>query len=104
MATVTPGTGRPPRSRTQPEMLAYALLPVSCASVRTFSFFGTADVRGTHGYPKGRAYSTVPQGLLLRPAIPSAEVFGVESTYACSLAIVSRILRTEIARLDACGD
>lgn len=40
-----------------------------------------ADVRGTHGYPKGRAYSTVPQGLLLRPAIPSAEVFGVESTY-----------------------
>lgn len=40
-----------------------------------------ADVRGTHGYPKGRAYSTVPQGLLLRPAIPSSEVFGMESTY-----------------------
>jgi hypothetical protein len=40
-----------------------------------------ACMRGSHGYPKGRAYSTVPQGLLLRPAIPSAEVFGVESTY-----------------------
>ena len=40
-----------------------------------------ACMRGTHGYPKGRAYDTVPQGLLLRPAIPSAEVFGVESTY-----------------------
>ncbi len=40
-----------------------------------------ADMRGTHGYPKGRAYGTVPQGLLLRPAIPSSEVFGVESTY-----------------------
>ena len=38
-------------------------------------------MRGNHGYPKGRAYSTVPQGLLLRPAIPSAEVFGEESTY-----------------------
>lgn len=40
-----------------------------------------ACMRGSHGYPKGRAYSTVPEGLLLRPAIPSAEVFGVESTY-----------------------
>lgn len=40
-----------------------------------------ACVRGAHGYPQGRAYSTVPQGLLLRPAIPSAEIFGVESTY-----------------------
>ncbi|MCC7420519.1 MAG: DUF1592 domain-containing protein [Planctomycetaceae bacterium] len=40
-----------------------------------------ACMRGTHGYPKGRAYSTVPQGLLLRPAIPSAEIFGQESTY-----------------------
>lgn len=40
-----------------------------------------ACMRGTHGYPKGRAYSTVPEGLLLRPAIPSAEEFGVESTY-----------------------
>lgn len=40
-----------------------------------------ACMRGSHGYSKGRAYSTVPQGLLLRPAIPSAEEFGVESTY-----------------------
>jgi len=40
-----------------------------------------ACMRGAHGYPQGRAYSTVPQGLLLRPAIPSAEIFGVESTY-----------------------
>ncbi|MDP1798359.1 MAG: DUF1592 domain-containing protein [Planctomycetaceae bacterium] len=40
-----------------------------------------ACMRGAHGYPKGRAYSTVPQGLLLRPAIPSEEIFGVESTY-----------------------
>lgn len=40
-----------------------------------------ADMRGTHGYPKGRAYSTVPTGLLLRPAIPSSEIFGMESTY-----------------------
>jgi hypothetical protein len=40
-----------------------------------------ACMRGSHGYPKGRAYSTVPQGLLLRPAIPSAEIFGQESTY-----------------------
>lgn len=40
-----------------------------------------ACMRGTHGYPKGRAYGTVPEGLLLRPAIPSAEIFGLESTY-----------------------
>lgn len=40
-----------------------------------------ACMRGTDGYPKGRAYSTVPQGLLLRPAIPSSELFQVESTY-----------------------
>lgn len=40
-----------------------------------------ACMRGTHGYPKGRAYETVPEGLLLRPAIPSGEIFGVESTY-----------------------
>jgi len=40
-----------------------------------------ACMRGSHGYPKGRAYSTVPQGLLLRPAIPSSEIFGQESTY-----------------------
>ena len=40
-----------------------------------------ACMRGTTGYPKGLAYSSVPQGLLLRPAIPSAEIFGVDSTY-----------------------
>jgi hypothetical protein len=40
-----------------------------------------ACMRGTNGYPKGRAYQTVPGGLLLRPAIPSAEIFKVESTY-----------------------
>ncbi|HEY1191744.1 MAG TPA: DUF1592 domain-containing protein [Gemmata sp.] len=40
-----------------------------------------ACMRGSHGYPKGRAFSTVPEGLLLRPAIPSSEVFGQESTY-----------------------
>lgn len=40
-----------------------------------------ADMRGTHGYPKGRAYSTVPEGLLLRPAIPSSEIFTESSTY-----------------------
>ncbi len=40
-----------------------------------------ACVRGTDGYPKGRAYETVPEGLLLRPAIPSPEIFGQSSTY-----------------------
>ncbi len=40
-----------------------------------------ACMRGSHGYPKGRAYSTVPEGLLLRPAIPSSEIFGQDSTY-----------------------
>ena len=40
-----------------------------------------ACMRGTRGYPKGRAYETVPAGLLLRPAIPSSEIFGQESTY-----------------------
>jgi hypothetical protein len=40
-----------------------------------------ACVRGTDGYPKGSAWQTVSDGLLLRPAIPSAELFQVESTY-----------------------
>lgn len=40
-----------------------------------------ADMRGTNGYPKGKAYSLVPEGLLLRPAIPSEETFGDTSTY-----------------------
>lgn len=40
-----------------------------------------ACMRGTRGYPKGLAHEAVPQGLLLRPAIPSAELFGKSSTY-----------------------
>jgi mono/diheme cytochrome c family protein len=40
-----------------------------------------ADMRGAAGYPKGKAYSTVPEALLLRPAIPSEEIFGVDNTY-----------------------
>ncbi len=40
-----------------------------------------ACMRGTNGYPKGSAYSTVPQGLLLRPAIPNDELFEAEGTY-----------------------
>ena len=40
-----------------------------------------ACMRGNEGYPKGLPYQTIPAGLLLRPAIPSAEMFGVESTY-----------------------
>lgn len=40
-----------------------------------------ACMRGNGGYPKGLAYQTIPEGLLLRPAIPSAELFQVESTY-----------------------
>jgi hypothetical protein len=40
-----------------------------------------ACMRGTLGYPKGRPYSTVPQGLLLRPAIPNDELFEGEGTY-----------------------
>ncbi len=40
-----------------------------------------ADMRGKTGYPKGHAYSTVPEGLLLRPAIPSDELFSGEGTY-----------------------
>jgi len=40
-----------------------------------------ACMRGAHGYPKGEPYSLHPNGMLLRPAIPSEEVFGVSSTY-----------------------
>ena len=40
-----------------------------------------ACVRGSPGYPRGLAYETVPEGLLLRPAIPSTELFGQSSTY-----------------------
>lgn len=40
-----------------------------------------ADFRGSGGYPKGKAYGTVPEGLLLRPAIPNDELFGSDGTY-----------------------
>jgi hypothetical protein len=41
-----------------------------------------ADVRGSRGYPKGNPYDLVPQGLLLRPAIPVDELFDDgEGTY-----------------------
>jgi len=40
-----------------------------------------ACVRGPGGYPQGRAWETVPGGLLLRPAIPGRGLFGVDSTY-----------------------
>lgn len=40
-----------------------------------------ACVRGTPGYPRGDAWQTVPEGLLLRPAIPSSEIFGESNTY-----------------------
>ena len=40
-----------------------------------------ACVRGTPGYPKGEPYEVVPNGLLLRPAIPSPEIFGQSNTY-----------------------
>lgn len=37
-----------------------------------------ADFRGSNGYPKGQAWDSVPQGLLLRPAIPSENANGSE--------------------------
>lgn len=40
-----------------------------------------ACVRGTPGYPLGEPYQVVPEGLLLRPAIPSSEIFGQSNTY-----------------------
>ena len=40
-----------------------------------------ACMRGDRGYPKGDAYQTIPSGLLLRPAIPTTEIFGESSTY-----------------------
>lgn len=40
-----------------------------------------ACIRGSEGYPKGRPYETVEKGLLLRPAIPSSEIFGESNTY-----------------------
>jgi mono/diheme cytochrome c family protein len=40
-----------------------------------------ADMRGSGGYPKGKAHSVVPDGLLLRPAIPNDEIFEGDGTY-----------------------
>jgi len=40
-----------------------------------------ACMRGSPGYPLGDAWQTVPEGLLLRPAIPSPEIFGQSDTY-----------------------
>ena len=40
-----------------------------------------ACMRGNPGYPKGKPYETAPRGLLLRPAIPSDELFGGDGTY-----------------------
>jgi hypothetical protein len=40
-----------------------------------------ACMRGTGGYPQGQPFQTVANGLLLRPAIPSSELFGQSSTY-----------------------
>lgn len=40
-----------------------------------------ACLRGTPGYPRGDAFTAIPQGLLVRPAIPSSEIFGQSNTY-----------------------
>ena len=40
-----------------------------------------ACVRGAKGYPKGRAWETIPAGLLLRPSNHGRELYGVDSTY-----------------------
>lgn len=40
-----------------------------------------ACVRGTPGYPKGEPNQVLKEGLALRPAIPSPEVFGRSNTY-----------------------
>ena len=40
-----------------------------------------ACMRGTPGYPLGKAYQVAADGLLLRQAIPSVEMWNVESTY-----------------------
>jgi hypothetical protein len=45
-----------------------------------------ACLRGGVGYPKGDAYRTVPQGLLLRPAIPSDDfTYGPKANFKISL-------------------
>lgn len=40
-----------------------------------------ACMRGTPGYPQGEAHQVIREGLLLRPAIPSPEIFGQSNTY-----------------------
>jgi mono/diheme cytochrome c family protein len=40
-----------------------------------------ACMRGSRGYPKGRPYDLVPEGMLLRPAIPNDELFEADGTY-----------------------
>ncbi len=40
-----------------------------------------AGMRGSRGYPKGLPYSVATEGLLLRPAIPSDEIFRSDGTY-----------------------
>lgn len=40
-----------------------------------------ACMRGSRGYPKGQPFTTVPEGLLLRPAIPNDELFEQDGTY-----------------------
>ncbi len=45
-----------------------------------------ACMRGGVGYPKGEAYGTVPQGLLLRPAIPADDfTYGPKANFKVSL-------------------
>ena len=40
-----------------------------------------AGMRGSKGYPKGNPFDIVPEGLLLRPAIPTDEIFRSEGTF-----------------------
>lgn len=40
-----------------------------------------ACVRGMPGYPKGEGHTVVPTGMLLRPSVPSREIFGQSDTY-----------------------
>ncbi len=56
-------------------------------TIREWRNFSTIDhsvfacMRGTEGYPLGEPYQAVAGGLLLRPAIPSPEIFGESNTY-----------------------
>jgi hypothetical protein len=44
-----------------------------------------ACMRGSDGYPKGLSFSTVPEGLLLRPAIPAPGSYGPKANFKISL-------------------